>query len=139
MLKESSMASTIILQPWIACGLSLRINGLANASASSTKSAARMASSTRYCSLRCLMELCVRRSKNISELNFCGSLRCFFSRCSQTGSPTAAAPARNQGVKKPIVATPTESLRLCVLCFSAISPETPQSEQASQPPDRRAS
>ena len=48
------------------------------------------------------MELCVRRSKNISELKGSGVVLCFFSRCSQTGSPTAATPARNQGVRKPI-------------------------------------
>ena len=52
------------------------------------------------------MELCVRRSKNISELKGSGVLRCFFSRCSQTGSPTAATPARNHGVKKPIYILP---------------------------------
>ena len=44
----------------------------------------------------------MRRSKNISELNGSGVVLCFLSRCSQTGRPTATAPARNQGVKKPI-------------------------------------
>ncbi len=49
------------------------------------------------------MELCVRCSKNISELNGSGVVLCLRSRCSQTGSPTARAPAaRNQGVRNPI-------------------------------------
>ena len=48
------------------------------------------------------MELCVRFSKNISELNGSGVVLCLRSRCSQTGSPTANPPARNHGVKNPI-------------------------------------
>src|ERR1035441_10922033 len=48
------------------------------------------------------MELCVRFSKNISELNGRGVVLCLRNRCSQTGNPTAAAQARNHGVKNPI-------------------------------------
>src|SRR4051812_17400053 len=52
------------------------------------------------------MELCMCFSKNISELNGWGVVLCLRSRCSQTGRPTAAAPARNQGAKKPILESP---------------------------------
>src|SRR5271169_4281117 len=48
------------------------------------------------------MELCVRFSKNISELNGRGVVLCLRSMCSQTGSPTASPAARNHGVKNPI-------------------------------------
>src|SRR5260370_23009722 len=48
------------------------------------------------------MELCVRFSKNISELNGRGVVLCLRNMCSQTGSPTASPAARNHGVKNPI-------------------------------------
>ena len=57
------------------------------------------------------MELCVRRSKNISELKGSGVLRCFLSRCSHTGSPTAAIPARNHGVRNPTYILPCRTVR----------------------------
>src|SRR2546430_1426031 len=54
------------------------------------------------------MELCVRRSKNISELNGWGVLRYWRSKWIQNGSPTAATPARNQGARKPTTSSPSE-------------------------------
>src|ERR1700733_3805415 len=47
------------------------------------------------------MELCVRRSKNISELKGCGVLRYWRRRWIQNGRPMATAPARNQGARNP--------------------------------------
>src|ERR1700733_9304752 len=52
------------------------------------------------------MELCVRRSKNISELKGWGVLRYWRSRWIQNGSPIATAPAKNQGARKPTLHPP---------------------------------
>src|SRR5580693_2899095 len=52
------------------------------------------------------MELCVCRSQNISEPNGSGCDLCLRSKCSQTGRPTASSPAKNHGVKNPILEQP---------------------------------
>jgi hypothetical protein len=57
------------------------------------------------------MELCVRRSKNISELKGSGVVLCFLSRCSHSGSVTAASPASAQGARNPIYILPCRTLR----------------------------
>src|SRR5690242_5074046 len=77
-------------------------NGFANASASKTRKAIRIASKVRYRSRRCFVELCTRRSKNIKELKGCGVRLNCRNKCSQRGRPTAAIPAKNQGERKPI-------------------------------------
>ena len=49
-----------------------------------------------------LILICDDVDQSFAELKGRGVLLCFFSRCSQTGSPTAATPARNHGVRNPI-------------------------------------
>ena len=100
------MASTISLGPAAKAVRCDCMNGRAKAKASSAITAARKASSSRYCKRRCLMELWVRRSKNISEANGRGVVLCFLSRCSQTGKPTATTPANAQGARNPIYILP---------------------------------
>src|ERR1035438_4521756 len=69
------------------------------------------------------MELCVRLSKNISELNGRGVVLCLRNRCSQTGSPTAAAQARNHGVKNPIdLQSPLANLQILAQPFVERTP-----------------
>src|SRR5436190_596819 len=82
------------------------MNGLAKASASRISSATRNANSSRYFKRRCLTELCVLFSKNISELNGSGVVLCRRSRCSQIGKPIARPPAKNQGVRNPTLHPP---------------------------------
>ena len=65
-----------------------------------------------------MMELCVRFSKNMSELNGSGVVLCLRSRCSQTGSPTANPAARNHGVKNPIdLQSPLANLEILAQAF----------------------
>src|ERR1019366_1031611 len=101
MLNESSTATSNSLS--LACTDLCRKNGRANASASNRTSSVLSANSSRYRSLLCRTELCVPCSKNISELTGRGTVVCFRSRCTYTGSPTASSPARNQGAKNPII------------------------------------
>src|ERR1019366_2505476 len=100
-LNESSTATSSNLS--LASTALCRKNGRANASASSSTASARSANSSRYRSLLCLTELCFPCSKNISELTGRGTVVCFRSRCTYTGSPTASRPARNHGAKNPII------------------------------------
>src|SRR5262245_56415635 len=100
MLNELSMASTKSLASPDNALDEDRTKGFANARAKRIRRAIRKERSNRYFSRRCLIELCVRRSKNISELKGSGVLLCWRSRWSQIGKPTASAPARNQGAKK---------------------------------------
>ena len=68
--------------------------------AAPARSAAR--TETRCFSRRCRVELCVPRSKNISELTGRGVVTWRRSRCTKTGTPSAASPPRNHGARKPI-------------------------------------
>src|ERR1019366_5673743 len=104
MLNESSTATSNSLS--LACTDLCRKNGRANASASNRTSSVLSANSSRYRSLLCRTELCVPCSKNISELTGRGTVVCFLSRCTYTGSPTASSPARNHGARKPITRLP---------------------------------
>jgi len=74
MLNESSITRRRSLSPCVrAAGRVMK--GFANASASSTRSTIRSDSRSRYRSRRCLIELWVRGSKNMSELNGRGVVR----------------------------------------------------------------
>ena len=87
MLSELSTASMVI-SPVRRPARMVRLRyGLANASASSATSAVRSANSTRYRSRRCLIELCVRRSKNISELKGSGVAAVLFQQVQPDGQP----------------------------------------------------
>ena len=99
MLKEWS--STIRSSRKFASAVAFRSYGFANASTTSSTNAHRSANSTRYLSLRWRVELCVPRSKNIRELTGRGVAWCRRSRCTNTGTPSAASPPRNHGARKP--------------------------------------
>jgi len=104
MLKESS--NTISSKRPFAPAAGRRTNGSANASTTSSNKAIRRAKSSKYRNRRCRVELCVPRSKNMSELTGRGMVTCFRSRCTKTGTPSAARPPRNHGARKPISSPP---------------------------------
>ncbi len=80
MLNESSITSSSSEPDGVRAAGRL-MNGFANASARSTSSAIRSDSNSRYRSRRCRIELCVRGSKNMSELKGLGVVVRRRSRC----------------------------------------------------------